>query len=159
MSTIQHFRTLQQYEAWAAERVLKSIASARAYEPAAIRARGIFAHIQMARSMWLSRVGVTDKPVWHMFPDWSIERCAAEASAQDAAWHRYLASLHDADLQREIQYTSTESKHYISTVGEILTHVYNHATYHRGQIALLVVQAGGQSAATDFIACSRRALA
>jgi len=42
-----------------------------------------------------------------------------------------------------------ESKHYI------LSHVIIHGGYHRGQIAILLRQAGSDPAVTDFIAYVR----
>jgi uncharacterized damage-inducible protein DinB len=45
---------------------------------------------------------------------------------------------------------------YASTIHEVLTHVFNHSTYHRGQIARIVHEQGGQRASTDFIAFSRK---
>ena len=42
-----------------------------------------------------------------------------------------------------------------ATLDDILIHVFNHSTYHRGQVARLVTDAGGQRALTDYIAFFR----
>ena len=39
----------------------------------------------------------------------------------------------------------------VATLLAILTQLYGHSLYHRGQIAMLVKQAGGQPAMTDFV--------
>lgn len=157
MSELDHFSTMRHYEAWAAERTLASIAASPPDAPETARARGIFAHIQKARQMWLFRLGAGEKPVWEMFPDWPIDRLRQEAHATDTAWGKYLEALTEAELRREVAYASTEGRGFVSTVGEILAHVFNHSTYHRGQIAMLVAKAGGPPASTDLIVFSRRA--
>lgn len=53
---------------------------------------------------------------------------------------------------------STEGVKYESTVLDILTHVVNHSTYHRGQIASLIAATGTKPAVTDYIALTRRNL-
>lgn len=101
--------------------------------------------------------GIPPRP-FVMFPDWSVEQTLADAAAVHDAWEQFLKSLGGGDLGCAVGYTSTEGVAYRSTLGEILTHVFNHATYHRGQIALLVSGLGGQRAVTHFIAftCIRR---
>lgn len=155
MPTLDHYRRLQQYEAWASGRLLEALATARPYEPALIRARGIFAHVQKARALWLWRLGAGEKPAWEMFPDWPTDRCRSEASVMDHAWSRFLDSLNGEGLQRRVSYPSLDGTGYSSLVHEILSHVYNHSTYHRGQIAMLLVQAGGQAPGTDMVIFTR----
>lgn len=157
---VEHFRTLQRYEQWAGARVVASLRSALAAggdRASSDRARGIFGHIQMARHEWLFRLGQISKRQWIMFPDWSVDECAADAARLDGAWSAYLSNLTDADLDGEVRYTSNEGKPFVSLRRDILTHVFNHSTYHRGQIALLVKTAGGAPAATDFVLYSRQA--
>ncbi|MBX3376381.1 MAG: DUF664 domain-containing protein [Phycisphaeraceae bacterium] len=157
---VEHFRNLQRYEQWAGARVVASLRSAHAAavdRASSDRARGIFGHIQMARHEWLFRLGQIPKRPWIMFPDWSVEECAADAARLDGAWSAYLANLGDADLDGEVRYTSNEGKPFVSLRRDILTHVINHSTYHRGQIALLVKAAGGAPEATDFVLYSRQA--
>jgi len=156
---LDHFRTMQAYESWAMARViaaLRSVPAPAKDEAALARARGIFAHIQMARRMWLSRLGAGPKPAWEMFPDWPIDRCEREAGETDRAWEAYLGTLGEASLGERVPYHSLDGTPFTSARGEILSHVYNHSTYHRGQIAMLIKQAGGTPATTDLVAFTRK---
>jgi|ERR1043165_202317 uncharacterized damage-inducible protein DinB len=154
MNRISHFRALQKYETWASAKTIQALRSADSP-----RARGIFAHIQMARHEWLFRLGQIDKRPWTMFPDWPIDQCAADAARLDSLWAAYLETLSDDDLEAEVAYKSNEGKPFMSLRRDILTHVYNHSTYHRGQIAILVKQAGGTPPdSTDYIVSSRTVL-
>jgi uncharacterized damage-inducible protein DinB len=159
MSLLEHHRKMLAFEGEANRRVIASLRTVPADRCAALemtKARGIFAHNQMARRMWLSRLGVVARPDWVMFPDWPLGRIETEMTELDRLWGSYLETLHQNDLSRAVHYTSTEGVEYISTISEILTHVHNHSTYHRGQIAALVTISGGDRAPTDFIGITRR---
>lgn len=160
MNLLDHHRVMLDYEREANRRVAVSLRSvpeaARAAQELA-KARGIMAHVQMARRMWLSRLGAIARPEWVMFPDWPLDKLDAEMTDLDRLWGNYLESLREGELANPVRYASTEGVGYVSTIHEILTHVHNHSTYHRGQVAMLVSQVGGQRATTDFIVLTRRA--
>ncbi|MGH7131648.1 MAG: DinB family protein [Phycisphaerales bacterium] len=158
MSGVGHFKRMLAYEADAMAKAAASIDSIpvdRQGEAAATKARGILAHVQSARHVWLSRLGFIAPRSWEMFPDWTTAQTLTDAARLDADWSRYLATLQETELDRRIEYRTLDGTAVSSTVAEILTHVFNHSTYHRGQVTLLVSQCGGQRAVTDFIAFSR----
>jgi uncharacterized damage-inducible protein DinB len=47
--------------------------------------------------------------------------------------------------------TDMSGKSYGRRLGDMLVHVANHATYHRGQVATMTRQVGGTPVSTDFI--------
>lgn len=160
MNRVAHFRELQRYEGWASARSIAALRTAEnaSGDPAAFkRALGIFGHIQSARHEWLARLGRIQRRPWVMFPGWTIEEADVDASRLDTEWGAYLDGLTDAALDEDVPYTSLDGKPWVSLRREILTHVYNHSTYHRGQIAILVKLAGGTPPdSTDFVLFSRR---
>lgn len=135
---------------------LRSVPGSEHGSEAFRRACGRMAHNQMARHVWLARIGFIEHRPWEMFPAWSIDQIAADAARLDRDWSGYLDTLDDAGLAAEVDYTSTDGVRWRSTVDEILTHVHNHSTYHRGQIAMLIKQCGGAPQPTDYIALTRR---
>jgi uncharacterized damage-inducible protein DinB len=155
MTRLAHFQSLQRYETWASARSLAALRTCPETDHAA-RARGIFAHIQSARHVWLFRLGHIAKRPWVMFPEWTVDQCEADATRLDQAWAAYLETLADADLDEPVHYHSNDGHPFTSLRCDILTHVYNHSTYHRGQIALLVRLAGGTPTDTDFIIHTRQ---
>lgn len=159
MTLVDHFRTLQRYETWANDLALASLESvpqAARGGTQFVRAVQVLAHNQLARKVWLARINGRTEKVDDWFPQWPIADLRKACAEADAAWSAFLADLKDADLARAIRYSSSEGTGYESTLAEIMTHVYNHSTYHRGQIARLVSEAGGKRAASDFIGMSRR---
>jgi uncharacterized damage-inducible protein DinB len=153
------------YELWANARVNASLESARralehggasAEAPALVRAGEIWGHVQCARQVWLHRLGAAEPPGEGLFPRWPVSRSIAECAVMDAAWPSYLAGLREADLEVVRTYRTTEGVAKTTVLADILTHVFNHSTYHRGQIARLVTDCGGTRADTDFILFARK---
>lgn len=123
------------------------------------RARSLIPHNTIARQVWLWRIqGTPYENPTNWFPVWDKETLRAKLHEVDSAWESFLSTLKEADLAREVFYSSSEGQMYSSTVDDILIHVFNHSTYHRGQVARIVHELGGQRASTDYIALTRTAL-
>ncbi len=68
-------------------------------------------------------------------------------------WNRqfgFLSALSDEDLARPIAIRTRGGIETVQTLGETLTHVVNHSTYHRGQVATIARQVGGTPLTTDY---------
>lgn len=63
--------------------------------------------------------------------------------------------LHSKPLSEKVNYINTKRQRFENTITEIYLHIFNHATYHRGQINQLLVQEGKSPMVTDFIAYNR----
>lgn len=159
MTMVDYFRGLLKYEGWANTATLDSMETVPPGQQSstqAVRAHQVMAHNQLARSVWLARVQGRSEAVADWFPAWTVAETRRRAADLDRAWEALLAGVTDADLARTVTYTSSEGKSYASRLDEVLTHVFNHSTYHRGQVARLVTEAGGRRASTDYIAMTRR---
>ncbi|MEO1534225.1 MAG: DinB family protein [Planctomycetota bacterium] len=154
MDAVDRFQRQQAYERDCGASVLASLDSvpdANRPDAAGARAFAIAAHIQAARLLWLSRLTGSAAPPRIFFDRvelGEVERMTAEA---DAGWDRYIDELAPERLSDVTRYTSMAGNTQECPVADILTHVFNHGMYHRGQIAILVTQAGGEAAVTDFI--------
>ena len=160
MNTAARFRHLYEYEQDAHARVLASLAAVPAAQhatPEYRRALELIAHIEVARRFWLFRLGENEARPADFFPQvGDLAALAAHLTATEKKWAQYLARLADADLAREFTYQATEGAAYRNTVEEVLTQLYGHSLYHRGQIALLLRQLGCQPAETDYIFWCRK---
>jgi uncharacterized damage-inducible protein DinB len=161
MNTLAHFRRLFEYEADCSAKVLDSLRAGQAHLESSgiaaeaapfIRAVEIFAHIQAARCLWLSRLDPSVRPPSDgLFPSVSLEKAAAQSRDMDAAWLSYARRISDPDLDRVFTYKTTEGLDRAFPIRDILTHLVNHSSYHRGQIARLVAECGAKAAITDYI--------
>ena len=73
----------------------------------------------------------------------------------EAAWSSYLNELNDGELGRVLEYQSYEGARFRNTVEDILTQLFGHSWYHRGQIAQLLRMLGAEPAVTDFVFWTR----
>jgi uncharacterized damage-inducible protein DinB len=148
------FERLFRYDAWANREAHRSIHAASGAPAKSARLLG---HIVGAEWLWRSRLQEQES-AWAVWPEVTLERCAAEIDALAQSWERYLADLREEDLGRSASYRNSKGEPWTSRVDDILTHVVMHSAYHRGQIAAEVRASGGQPAYTDFIHAVRRGL-
>ncbi len=105
-------------------------------------------HIANAQSIWLSRLKEesTEVGVWDEFNlKEALEKL--EKSSQD--WLDFIYS--DSFSKEVISYKNSNGEAFESRVDDILTHVANHGTHHRGQISLLLREENIDPPASDFI--------
>jgi uncharacterized damage-inducible protein DinB len=123
------------------------------------KAMNIMGHIVAARLMWLYRFGVpVDRPA-NLFPTGlSHDRLLTDLELMERHWSDYFGRLTESELARVFVYQASEGDGYRSVIADVLTQLYGHSLYHRGQIASLVRAAGGEPAKTDFIFWSREAV-
>ena len=82
------------------------------------------------------------------------------AGWQDVAghWNSLLESANDERLAELFEYKSMDAGKFRNSVEEVLTQLFGHGWYHRGQIAMLVRNSGGQPAVTDYIYWCRQTI-
>ena len=108
--------------------------------------------------MWLYRLGSGSQPL-ELFPTGtSIRELPQLLDQMESAWRTYFESLTDAEVARRFEYASYDGPRFSNTVDEVLTQLYGHSLYHRGQIAMLLRSIGAEPAPTDFIYWAREAL-
>ena len=60
------------------------------------------------------------------------------------------------DLNSPIHYRNTKGKEFSNSVDDILYHIINHSTYHRGQLMSELKSQGVMPISTDFIFFKRK---
>lgn len=63
----------------------------------------------------------------------------------------FLSTLDDGALAEPLRYRNIKGDVFEYPLGQLLMHVSNHATYHRGQVMQLVKQLGGAVKSTDYL--------
>jgi uncharacterized damage-inducible protein DinB len=160
--TNEEARELFAYSAWANGQFF---AAAQALTPEQLSAtaassfpsvRGTLGHIVAAEWVWLRR--------WRgespgAMPGWVVGSALPELEGHLAAVQadrgEYLAGLADADLDRVIEYRTLAGHAQASRLADMIRHVVNHSTYHRGQAATQLRQLGATPPTTDLIAYVR----
>ncbi len=120
------------------------------------RAVEIYAHVLAAEHVWLSRVRQVPPSV-RVWPSMTLGDCVLLAQANAEQYEALVATLDAPALDREVAYTNSAGVSFRSTIGDILLHVALHGAYHRGQVALLLRDAGAVPQPSDYIAFVRGA--
>lgn len=107
-----------------------------------------FQHIYYADRVWLSRM--EGRPQEFADP----EPGPGLAELQQNWWpllDRFAAWAGAQDAQRVVEYRNLKGDPFAKPVWQIVLHVVNHGTYHRGQVAAMLRQLGHVPPYTDFI--------
>ena len=114
------------------------------------------AHMVAGEWIWLQRwLGVSNSA----FPDWAastdivdLRRRLTDIEVERTA---FIGALTDAEILIPRHYKLMSGLEDAQPLDVMVTHVVNHATYHRGQIAAFFRQLGLKPIGTDFITFAR----
>lgn len=160
--TIDEARRLFSYGSWANARV---IAAAETLPEETLVAAAVssfpsvgatLAHIVGAEWIWLRRwLGESPAaPAWATRPD--LAELRLQLAALEAERSSYLAGLSDADLERTVSYSNLAGQAYGNPLCDLIRHVVNHSTHHRGQAVTQLRQFGVTPPNTDLITYLRQ---
>jgi uncharacterized damage-inducible protein DinB len=150
-------KTIYEYHYWVMARILDRtgrVSDEQFVAPAPAPSgslRGTLAHILDAECAWRARwQGQALAPLLRdeEFP--ASADLTARWRENEAAMRAYLATLSDADLDRAITYRSWNGQTYTHILWQMLIHVANHGTQHRGEAALLLTEYGYSPGDIDF---------
>ena len=160
---IDELRTLFAYDSWANDLLLQVI---KALPEEAVRRDlgtshqsllGTLVHIVAAEEIWLSRwKGAPRSKLTGLEQIASLDALRAWWSKVRAERDSYITSLAEADLEHEMELTTTAGVTYRHRYADMFRHLANHSTYHRGQVAAMLRQLGEKPPSTDLIRFYRK---
>lgn len=119
--------------------------------------RDTLVHLLSAEENWYLRwQGVTPTGMLDpsAFPD--VESLRGAWSAHEAKMRQFVADLGEEGVHRELDYRTLTGLASRSAMWEMIQHVVNHGTYHRGQVTTMLRQLGASPAkSVDLIAYRR----
>ena len=156
--TADDLRTVYAYNRWANGRVrdvaarLSSEQLARDLGSSYGSVRDTLAHILSAEWIWLERCrGVSPAAMLDpsRFPDVATlrDRWRTVEDGQESL----LETLTDDALARVLRYTNTRGEVWEYALRDVLYHVVNHSSYHRGQLTTMFRQLGARPIETDYL--------
>ena len=116
---------------------------------------GTLSHILWADHVWLSRFTAREKPSTPQaesggyVADWAELKDRRDSTDGELA--RWAASLTPEDISGEYRWFSGgEGREMAMPMAQIVSHVFNHQTHHRGQVHAMLTAAGATPGATDL---------
>ncbi len=115
-------------------------------------------HMYDAEMIWWQRLKLREKPV---VPSESFTGNFAELAqlvlTQNRQWMQWIQQAQEHMLLHEFIYHNSKREQFKQPVYQVLLQVFNHGTYHRGQLVNMLRQAGMEKIPqTDFIVYSRK---
>ena len=161
--TRQDLRTLLDFHYWALNRALNAATGltpeqfTRDMGSSFRSVRDTLAHMYSAEWAWYQRWQGTS-PTAHLpfdqFPD--VASLKDAWTAHEAKMRSFLESLSETGITTVVEYTTLNGAPGSSTLWQMLTHIVNHGSYHRGQLTTMLRQLGAEPAKSmDLIAFYR----
>jgi uncharacterized damage-inducible protein DinB len=119
---------------------------------------GTLNHLLLADRIWLKRLtGIGEHPDrldTILYED--RKELLHARIAEDARLRDLVGSYEDADLTRTVSYRTTSGRPYSQELQDILLHLFNHQTHHRGQAhACCSIVTGREPPTLDLLAFQR----
>jgi uncharacterized damage-inducible protein DinB len=145
------FQDLFEYNQQMNELFIRSLQSD---EEAPDKADELMSHLLNAHHIWLSRINKEnyEHGVWDV-------HLPAEMRALNKNLHQKTFQLLESDIfssNQAIAYKNTKGESHQNQLQEILMHIINHSTHHRGQVALLIRQKEIDPPVSDYIFFKRQ---
>ncbi|UZR95208.1 DinB family protein [Chondrinema litorale] len=141
----EFFKGLFTYSHYFNQKIAEVILANNAKMPT--RSLELFSHMVNAHHIWNCRImGANPQvKVWSMHP-------LEELMAMDNENYKIsLDILTETELNTSISYSNSKGNQFANSVQDILFHVNNHSTHHRGQIVMLMRQQDIEPPVTDYI--------
>lgn len=147
LMTYDDLRLLMDYNYWARDRLLDAVSTItleqfiRPMGNSFNSVRDTVAHICAAERIWITRLQ-GEKPQGIQKPDRlpDIDAARKEWAELEGAMREQLARLGPEAVERTIEYQDLRGNDQSDVLWQVLQHVVNHGTYHRGQITTMLRQ-------------------
>jgi uncharacterized damage-inducible protein DinB len=152
-------RTHIDYATWASAKLLAAAEAltseelARDFGTADNSVIGTVAHIFAADRIWLRRLQGAPPPTPFLDKDREIrlDTLQTEWPPVLGAWKELAAGWTEESLAQEIAYKQMNGQPFVTPVWQIVLHLVNHASHHRGQAVGFIRSMGHQPPRLDLI--------
>lgn len=143
----QYYINLWKYDKWATVALLEKLEQ---QAPLNVHIYTLLSHNLSAQRIWLDRCkALPAREERFKFRDHATIKTDLEA--YNAEWTAYLETLEDVAFDQVLHYQNIAGTPFENRLGDILTHVINHGTHHRGSVITLMKQEGYALPMLDYI--------
>lgn len=154
LNVVAYSQALIAYNEWSNNKILSAAESLldeqfdRAFGASYESIRGNLLHILLAQTIWITRIN-RDRAVPSV-PEFRGDIAPAfEVSHYEL--HELGLGLTEDRWRSVLEYTDSRGDDHALPIGQIIGHVVNHGTYHRGEIALMLTQLGNSPGDLDYV--------
>lgn len=109
---------------------------------------GVIDHIYMVDHLWFNRMKGRENAEFAEVHFASVK----EADQKIGVLHEEMAAfLARTNTNQLINYQNSKGELFTNTIDELVIHIANHGTYHRGNVTAILRQLGKEGISTDYI--------
>lgn len=129
------------YTAWASRRLVDAVARLspedlkRDFQTADHSALGTLVHVFAADRIWLARVTGAPNQPFISDADYSLAVLQNDWPALLERWQQWAQAVTDESAQASVAYKDTQGNAFSRPLWQLVLHVVNHGTHHRGQVS------------------------
>jgi uncharacterized damage-inducible protein DinB len=110
-----------------------------------------------AEYIWYNRVKLAENIQSPAYDEMDLPVVTDGLIKQSKLWEEWVMNASENVIQHVFAYRNSKKEEFKQPVYQVLLHLFNHNTYHRGQLVTILHQSHVQTIpATDFIEYSRR---
>jgi len=163
--TLDILRQHLNYTAWASRRLVEVASTlspqelTRDFATADHSVLGTLVHVYAADRAWIGRIG-GNPPARYMVPelDMHLEVLQNDWPMLLERWKQWGALLTEESIHQEISYKDSKGNAFVNPIWQIVLHLANHGTHHRGQVSGFLRAMGHVPPPVDLIAYYREVL-
>ncbi|MFX3625357.1 MAG: DinB family protein [Ectobacillus sp.] len=149
---MEELRSLFSYHRWATAKLLKHLCQLpesivfqeiQSVFPSIIKT---LEHVYDVDVLWFSRIKGT--PIVSNISFSSINEAKEKFGALHEEMELFYEKINGFD---KVAYSNSAGEMFVNTAKELVQHIVNHGTYHRGNITAMLWQTGQRGASTDYI--------
>jgi len=150
-------RTHIDYTAWASQRLVDAAALLspeelnRDFQTADRSVLETLVHIFAADRLWLSRLAGTPHPGFVTDADRSMAVLRNDWPALYDRWREWAQGLTDENVLAPLAYKDMKGRAWNQPLWQLVLHVVNHGTHHRGQVSGFLRTLGHTPPALDLV--------
>lgn len=158
-------RTHLRYTAWASKRLVSAAAQltpeelTRDFQTADHHILGTLVHVFAADRIWLARITGGPAGTFISEADCHLSVLENEWPALHERWLQWAQPLTDEGTKAVISYKDTKGNPYSQPLWQLLLHVVNHGSHHRGQVSGFLRALGKTPPPLDLLYYHREQLA
>ena len=154
----EHFRRLYDFNFWASHRILDACGAltdeqfTRDLGSSYRSVRDTLVHILGGEQFWLERFrGGSPSALPPIEPLPNLAAVRERWSDVERNLREFVNTRSAEDLERVLHYRTTEGNPNSQPLWQMMQHLANHGSYHRGQVTAMLRQLGAAPVATDLI--------
>lgn len=159
--SVEVLRDHVRYTAWATARLLNAVSQlgeeelTRDFGTADRSVVGTLAHVFGSDRLWLARLKGEPNPALVTDEDLHLRVLERAWPALHVKWTEWVDGLEDGAPEAQISYTDLKGRAWTQPLWQLLLHVVNHDTHHRGQVAGFLRSLGHTPPPLDLVAYHR----